>query len=86
MNVETIFGSIAGILTTISFIPQVIKIWRQKTAKDISLITFIVFTIGVFIWLLYGFMIKSWPVIISNFITFVLSLMILVFKLMYLHK
>ena len=78
-----ILGLIAAALTTTAFIPQVVKIWRSLHTKDISLGMFAIFSIGVFLWLLYGIRIDALPVILSNAITLVLSLTILVFKLRY---
>jgi MtN3 and saliva related transmembrane protein len=78
-----VLGLLAGTFTTISFLPQVIKIWRSKSAKDISLAMFSIFSIGVFLWLIYGLFIDSLPVIIANFVTLILALTILVFKFKY---
>ena len=76
-------GYFAGLLTTIAFIPQVVKIWTSKSTSDISLIMFIVFTFGVFLWLIYGVIIDDYALIITNFVTFSLSLSILVAKILY---
>ncbi|MEI6093732.1 MAG: SemiSWEET transporter [bacterium] len=73
-------GYIAAILTTTSFVPQVTKIYKQKSAKDLSLKTFYVFSIGILFWLAYGIALVSWPMIISNIITASLSITILVLK------
>ena len=78
-----IVGFAAGILTTIAFLPQVIKIWKTKSTKDISLGMFITFTTGIFLWLIYGILINSTPIILANIVTFILSLTILVFKIRY---
>ncbi len=82
MDTNTL-GLIAAALTTTAFIPQVVKIWRSRHTKDISLGMFAIFSIGVFLWLLYGIRIDALPVILSNGVTLVLSLTILVFKLKY---
>jgi MtN3 and saliva related transmembrane protein len=82
MDTNTL-GLIATALTTAAFIPQVVKIWRSRHTKDISLGMFAILSIGVFLWLLYGIRIDALPVILSNGITLVLSLTILVFKLRY---
>lgn len=81
MNLITVLGLIAGTLTTISFVPQVIKVVTSKSTKDISFLMFLIFTIGVFAWLMYGLLINDLPVIIANFITFILSLIILSYKI-----
>jgi MtN3 and saliva related transmembrane protein len=79
----TSLGLIAGTLTTIAFLPQLIKIWRSRSAKDISLGMFLIFSTGVFLWLVYGLLIGDTPIVVANFITFVLAVTILVFKFRY---
>jgi MtN3 and saliva related transmembrane protein len=81
MNNSDLLGLAAGALTTISFIPQVLKTWRSRSTEDISLAMFSVFSVGVVLWLAYGVSIHSWPIIIANVITLCLSLTILYFKL-----
>jgi MtN3 and saliva related transmembrane protein len=83
MNVISLIGFAAAILTTISFLPQVIKVWRTKSTQDISLEMFLLFSLGVFLWLVYGILIKDWPIFFANFITFILASTILMFKLKY---
>jgi len=78
-----IIGGCAGILCTVSFLPQVIKIFRSKNTRDISLVTFSIFSIGVFLWAIYGFLIKDIPVIMTNIAIFVLALSIVFMKLKY---
>jgi MtN3 and saliva related transmembrane protein len=73
-------GLIAAALTTSAFLPQLIKVWRSKSAKDVSLGMFVVFTFGIALWLLYG-VLRSDPVIIAaNIVTFILALAILILK------
>lgn len=74
-------GFIAAILTTIAFVPQVRKIWRTRSAKDVSLGMYTLFTLGVALWLSYGILIHSWPIILANGVTLVLAGMVLVMKL-----
>jgi len=76
-------GYIAGILTTISFVPQVIQIYKTKSAKDVSLSMFLLFTAGVLMWLVYGIQSQAVPVIAANSITLLLSCVILFFKFKY---
>jgi MtN3 and saliva related transmembrane protein len=83
MESASTLGFIAGILTTVAFIPQVVKIWQTKHARDISLGMFAIFSSGVLLWLFYGIQIGSLPVIVANAVTLGLSLTILVFKLRY---
>ncbi|MDD3905917.1 MAG: SemiSWEET transporter [Candidatus Omnitrophica bacterium] len=78
-----ILGLIAGTLTTVAFVPQVIKIYKTKDAKDLSLATFCIFFCGVFFWLIYGIVIMEWPVILANGITLILSSIIIAMKLKY---
>ena len=85
MNLGTAdtLGLLAGTLTTLAFIPQVIKIWKTKHTADISLGMFAIFSLGVLLWLLYGIETGALPVIIANAVTLGLSLTILVFKIKY---
>jgi MtN3 and saliva related transmembrane protein len=76
-------GSTAAVCTTISFVPQLIRVWKRKSARDISLIMFLLFSFGVACWLVYGIGIGSEPVIAANAVTLALSIAILVLKLRY---
>ena len=76
-------GFAAAFCTTTAFIPQLVRVLRLRTARDISLPTFLLFSLGVFLWLLYGIWAHSNPVIASNAVTLVLSVSILVLKLRY---
>jgi MtN3 and saliva related transmembrane protein len=77
---ETI-GLMAAVLTTLSFLPQVRQTWRTKSTKDISLPMFLAFCTGVLLWLVYGIMIHSLPVMLANAVTLMLSGAILIMKL-----
>jgi MtN3 and saliva related transmembrane protein len=77
----TLVGSVAAILTTIAFIPQVIKVWKTRSARDVSLGMYALFTTGVALWLAYGLMIESGPVIVANAMTLLLAGAVLVMKL-----
>tara|TARA_B100000963_G_C22127998_1_gene452004 strand:+ start:182 stop:448 length:267 start_codon:yes stop_codon:yes gene_type:complete len=79
-NVE-FFGYFAAILTTLAFLPQLIKTIRTKKAEDVSLITLVMFLTGVLSWIIYGYKISSTPILIANIITFILNLLILIFKI-----
>lgn len=76
-------GFIAAICTTTAFVPQLVRVVRLRSARDISLGTFLLFSIGVFLWLVYGIYIGSKPVIASNGATLGLLLSILYFKMRY---
>jgi len=78
-----ILGLIAGTLTTISFVPQLIKIVKSKSAKDISLIMFLIFVVGIFLWLVYGILTKTLAIIVANSVTLILALSILFLKIKY---
>ena len=78
-----LIGSIAGIGTTIAFLPQVIRTWKTKSTQDISLAMYLVFCSGVFLWLIYGIGIMRWPVILANTFTFILACSVLAMKLRY---
>ena len=76
-------GLIAGLLTTTAFIPQVLKIYRTKSGKDISARMISLFTAGLVLWLIYGILLRSMPLILSNVVTLVLSLAIIALKIRY---
>ena len=84
-NVE-FFGYFAAILTTLAFLPQLIKTIKTKKAEDVSLITLIMFLTGVLSWIIYGYKILSTPILIANIITFILNLLILIFKITFSQK
>ncbi|HYB78341.1 MAG TPA: SemiSWEET transporter [Thermoplasmata archaeon] len=79
----TLIGSVAAVCTTGAFVPQVVRVWRMRSAAAISLATFSVFAFGTFVWLLYGWFINSWPVIVANAVTFALAISIVLLKLKY---
>jgi MtN3 and saliva related transmembrane protein len=76
-------GYIAATLTTAAFLPQVVQVWKSKSTKDLALPTLLSFIAGVSMWLVYGLLVRSTPIIIANIATLVLNLMILRFKLKY---
>lgn len=76
-------GSTAAFSTTASFVPQLVRVWRRKSASDISLTMFLLFSFGLVCWLIYGVGIGSAPVTVANAATLALSLAILVLKLRY---
>ncbi len=83
MTIDFFIGLIAGILTTIAFLHQVIKAFKTKHTKDLSLATFVIFSIGIVLWLIYGILIKQIPIILANVAALVLALLILVMKIKY---
>lgn len=83
MDIFELLGYLAAILTTISFFPQVVKIYKTKETKSISLSMYIVLIIGVLLWLIYGVYLKSMPMILANAVTLVLLIYILIMKIKY---
>ena len=83
MDIVTAVGSIAAFCTTVAFLPQVVKVYRTKHARDLSLPMYVIFSFGVLGWLVYGFLDNSLPIIIANIITLVLALYILGMKVKY---
>jgi MtN3 and saliva related transmembrane protein len=81
MHATDTLGLIAGLLTTVAFVPQVVKTWKSKSAKDLSLAMFLLYCFGVFLWTIYGVMINELPVILWNIITLLLAAVILFFKI-----
>ena len=80
---QELIGVIAGIHTTIAFLPQAIKIWRSKSPKDVSLAMFVCLCTGVALWVIYGFMLGAFPVILANVVTLCIAATILGFKIRY---
>lgn len=80
MNLTDYIGAIAGVLTTISFIPQVVKIWRTRSARDISYAMYACFIGGVGLWLCYGILIDALPIVLNNAIVLILAILVIVFK------
>ena len=83
MDTATVVGLAAGFLTTVSLVPQVLKIWKTKSAKDVSRKMFMAFCTGVALWLLYGILQEEPPMILWNGVSLVLGLGILGMKVKY---
>ncbi|MHB1237929.1 MAG: SemiSWEET transporter [Gallionella sp.] len=81
MTITDWIGSSAAALTTIAFIPQAWKVWRTNHTADISLGMYALFTAGVALWLAYGLMLDSWPIIIANSVTLLLAGIVLAMKI-----
>lgn len=81
MDSVTIIGSLAGVLTTIAFLPQIVRIHRTKETRDLSFSMYAILTVGVFLWALYGLILKSVPIVLANTVVFILSLYILSMKI-----
>ena len=76
-------GSAAAVLTTLSFLPQVLHTFKTRDVSGISLVMYSAFTVGVALWLVYGWLLGSWPIVIANVITVLLALAIVVMKLVF---
>ena len=83
MDAVTALGLTAATLTTCSFVPQLTKVWRTKSAEDLSYGMFGAFSAGILLWLVYGLVRDDLPIIVANGITLVLSVAILVLKVRY---
>ncbi|BBL75009.1 SemiSWEET family sugar transporter [Methylomagnum ishizawai] len=83
METIDLLGLAAGGLTTVSFVPQVLKIWRSKSGQDVSYGMFALFSAGVGLWLLYGYLLDAKPIIVANAITLCLALVVIVLKYHY---
>jgi len=81
MSATELLGYAAAILTTLSFVPQAVLTFRTRRTEGVSLGMYSAYTLGIFLWLLYGIGLGMWPIIIANTITFVLAAAILVMKL-----
>jgi MtN3 and saliva related transmembrane protein len=83
IDIFTLIGMTAATCTTLSFLPQAVRVIKTKRTRDISLGMYIIFSFGTFLWLTYGILTKDIPIISANSITFVLSFIILTMKLKY---
>jgi MtN3 and saliva related transmembrane protein len=81
-----ILGLVAGVLTTTAFIPQILKIYRTKSGQDISGRMFSLFSAGIVLWLIYGILLRSLPLILSNVVTLALCVTIITLKIRYRHR
>jgi MtN3 and saliva related transmembrane protein len=77
----TVVGSVSAALTTVAFVPQVLRVWRMKDAREISLPTFAIFSAGLIGWVVYGTEVASVPIVAANFVTLLLALAIVGLKL-----
>lgn len=86
MDAIVVLGLAAGALTTASFVPQLVKVWRTKSAEDISMGMFATFCLGVALWLIYGIAVRDVAIVAANGVTLVLALAIVVLKIRYAHR
>jgi MtN3 and saliva related transmembrane protein len=80
MTAIQILGLAAGTITSITFLPQVIQIWKTKSAKDLSLQMLLLLILGVLMWLTYGILAKDAAIIYTNSMVLGMSLIMLYFK------
>ena len=83
MNWIEAMGHFGAFLTSVTFIPQVYKVWKTKSVKDLSLTMMLIVVLTTIVWLTYAFALMLLPVILANSIVFVLSLMLIYFKFAY---
>ena len=83
MDSITIIGLIAATFTTVSLFPQLMKVWKTKSTKDISTGMFSLFCCGVFLWFIYGVYVNDLPIMIANSLAFIQALIILILKAKY---
>jgi MtN3 and saliva related transmembrane protein len=83
MDIILLIGSAAAILTTISFLPQVIKAHTSRHTRDLSLLMFVLFSLGLALWTVYGLALHSIPVIAANTVTLTMSLYLIYLKVRY---
>jgi len=84
MNFTILVGIVGSTLTTSSLIPQIVKIWKTKSAKDLSFWTYIVLGVGAFLWVVYGILLSQPPIYVANIVVFLFCVIILGLKIM--HK
>jgi MtN3 and saliva related transmembrane protein len=80
MSNATALGYVAGLLTTLAFLPQVLKAWRTQSTEDLSWIMLCFFSCGVSLWIVYGIMLEEPPIILFNAITLGLTLVLATIK------
>jgi len=83
MTGTDILGYAAGAITSLTFLPQVIKTWKEKSAKDVSLLMFIIAAVNEVMWIVYGALLDNWVIILTNSIVLAMSLTMIFLKLRY---
>ena len=81
MTLVTLIGLAAACLTTVAFTPQVVKAWRTRSTRDLSLGMYLVLASGIVLWLIYGLMLEDLPLILANSVTLLLVSIILYCKI-----
>lgn len=83
MDATVLIGYLAGTLTTVSFLPQVIRSYKTRSTHDISFKMLLLFGAGMLLWTIYGFLVNSLPIIAANVITFALVVVLMAMKVKY---
>ena len=83
LNSSEVFGFAAATLSTIAFLPQVVKTWKTRSAKDVSYALLLTFSTGCLCWVIYGYQVEAKPVMIANAFTLALNLTILAMKIVF---
>lgn len=81
-----VLGYSAGFITALTFLPQVVKTWKEKSAKDISLYMFVIAFVNEIMWLAYGILRNDWVIISTNAVMIVMSGIMISLKLRYNHR
>ncbi len=82
-SIADLVGYIAACLSTASFVPQAVMTWKRKRAEGVPLGMYIILTLGLSLWLVYGLLVGAWPVILSNIVTLMLTVFIMTMKIIY---
>ena len=83
MSGVDILGYAAGAITSLTFLPQVIKTFKEKSAKDISLLMFVIAAVNEVMWIAYGALLNNWVIILTNAIVLAMSLTMIYLKFRY---
>ncbi|AHF15791.1 SemiSWEET family sugar transporter [Niabella soli] len=86
MNGVDLLGAVAGVITTLTFLPQVIKTIKDKSVKDISLMMFVIAAVNEAMWIVYGALKNDWVIILTNAVILCLSLTMIYLKIAYARK
>jgi MtN3 and saliva related transmembrane protein len=86
MNTTQLIGIVAGILTATSMLPQLVKIIKHKKADDVSMFMLIVLLSGLATWIVYGILREDWPIIVTNCFSFIINVLMVIFRIKYSHK
>ena len=81
MNGVDILGYAAGAITTLTFLPQVLKTWKRKSAKDVSMMMFIIAAVNEVMWIVYGALLDNWVIILTNVVVLIMSLTMITLKI-----